>query len=309
MKVVVTGGAGFLGANVVRLLSEKGFSVSSCSRRMGVDIGEYQQIFEYLQDINPSLVIHCAAHVGGIAYNEQKPIEIFEDNLKIGMNIVKACASAGIKRLINIMPNCTYPGDLEVYREEDWWNGPMHETVLTYGLPRKTMWGLSWAYKKKELLDTVHLIFPNMYGPGDHFDPVKSHALGALIKKIVTAKREKKDKVEIWGTGRPVREWLYVEDAAESILKTMEHFNEIGIEPLNIGVGKGISISEMAELIKEAVDWEGEFVYLKDRPDGAMIKILDAERMKEILKWSPPTNIKDGIKKTVRWFLDEGKSV
>lgn len=309
MKVVVTGGMGFLGMYVVRLLEKEGFPIYSVSRRTGVDISEHKQIFEYLKDTKPSIVVHCAAHVGGIAYNEERPVEIFEDNLKIGMNILKASAEANIRRLINIMPNCTYPGDLKIYREEDWWNGAMHETVLTYGLPRKAMWGLSWAYHKKHLLDTVHLIFPNMYGPRDHFDPVRSHALGALIAKIVKAKRTGKRKVEIWGTGRPVREWLYVEDAAMAILKAIEHFDEIGVTPLNIGVGKGISISEMAELIKEAASWDGEFIYLTEKPDGAMIKILDAVRMKKIFNWTPPTNIKDGIIKTVRWFEDEDKSI
>jgi len=305
MKIVVTGGKGFLGRNVVKKLEEKDHEVESCSRSSGVDIRDYAAIYEYLKKSKPDLVVHCAAHVGGIAYNDLKPVEIFEDNLKIGMNIVKATAEAKVPKLVNIMPNCTYPGELNIYKEDQWWDGPMHETVLTYGLPRKVMWGLTWAYKKKGLLDAAHLVFPNMYGPYDHFDPVRSHALGALIVKIIEAKKKGQDKVEIWGTGKPVREWLYVEDGAESILKTIEHFDEIGIDILNIGVGKGVTITEMAELIREAVAWEGEFVYLKDRPDGAMIKVIEAKRMKKILDWEPPTEIRDGIKKTVEWYLKQ----
>lgn len=309
MKIVVTGGFGFLGSNVVRLLKED-FEVIPCSRRSGVDIRNYVEIFEFLNKIKPDLIVHCAAHVGGIAYNEEKPIEIFEDNLKIGMNIIKASCDAGVKRLINIMPNCTYPGDLEIYKEKDWWNGEVHESVLTYGLPRKMLWGLAWAYKKKGLLDSVHLIFPNMYGPGDHFDPLRSHALGALISKVCNAKKQNEKKVEIWGTGKPIREWLYVEDGAYSILLTIKNFERIGIQPLNIGVSKGISIAEMANLIKEEAGWDGEFIYCTERPDGAMIKILEAERMKTIFNWEPPCGIREGIKKTVRWYMEnESKSI
>lgn len=309
MKIVVTGGFGFLGSNVVRLLKGD-FNVIPCSRRTGVDIRNYLEIYKFLNKIKPDLIVHCAAHVGGIAYNEEKPIEIFEDNLKIGMNIVKASCDAGVKRLINIMPNCTYPGHLEIYKEKDWWNGKIHESVLTYGLPRKMLWGLTWAYKKKGLLDSVHLIFPNMYGPGDHFDSIRSHALGALIYKVCNAKKQGEKKVEIWGTGKPIREWLYVEDGAYSILLAIKNFEKIGIEPLNIGVSKGISIAEMANLIKEEAKWDGEFIYCPDKPDGAMIKILEADRMKAIFNWEPPCGIKEGIKKTVRWYMkNESKSI
>jgi len=302
VRVLVTGGAGFLGQHVVARLA-RGFDVTSCSRRSGVDIREYGAIEQHLLGLRPDYVVHCAAHVGGIAYNEQKPVEIFEDNIRIGLNIVKACAAAKVKGLINIMPNCTYPGHLQIYREENWWDGPMHETVLTYGMPRKAMWGLAWAYKQRGLLDSAHLVLPNMYGPGDHFDPVRSHALGALIAKIHEAKRENAASVAIWGTGKPVREWLFVEDAAEAIELALLKFHAIGVDVLNIGKGEGISITDMAVLIREAVGWRGEFVYHPDRPDGAMIKVLSPEKMLRVLGWSPATGMGDGIAKTVRWYV------
>jgi GDP-L-fucose synthase len=303
-KIVVTGGTGFLGKNVVKLLRKKKFDVNSVSRREGIDILDYVKFKEYLKKINPEIIIHCAAHVGGIAYNQLHPIEVFEDNTYIGLNVAKVCKDLGIPILINIMPNCTYPGDMDIYKEEKWWDGPMHESVLTYGLPRKMLWGACFAYcKKNSDFKPVHLIFPNMFGPEDHFEIIKSHALGALISKITYAKSNNKKTVEIWGTGKPIREWLYVEDGAEAILKTIlniEKFKQNEI--MNIGVTKGISIAELADMIKDIVGWNGEFIFQPEKPDGAMKKILLAEKMKETLEWSPKTELKEGIKKTVDWY-------
>jgi GDP-L-fucose synthase len=258
-----------------------------------------------LLDAKPEFVVHCAAHVGGIAYNEQRPVEIYEDNVKIGLNIVKACSRARVRGLINVMPNCTYPGALTLYREDQWWDGPMHETVLTYGLPRKAMWGLAWAYHSRGLLDSAHLVLPNMYGPGDHFDPVRSHALGALISKIVEAKTTNKDTVEIWGTGKPVREWLYVADGAKAIELAISKFDRIGIDIMNVGAGHGVSITDTANMIKEVVGWPGQFVYRPEKPDGAMIKILSPDKMRKVLQWDPATGLAEGIKRTVEWYMNE----
>ncbi len=304
-KVLVTGGNGFLGKNVIELLGSHGYNTFIASRKNGVNIVVYESILKYLREVFPEIIIHCAAHVGGIAYNRLHPIEVFEDNTLIGLNIVKACNEVGIKVLINVMPNCTYPGDMEEYEESKWWDGAMHESVLTYGLPRKMLWGSCFAYcQRNPEFKPVHLIFPNMYGPGDHFEMVRSHALGALIAKIVNAKKNNKNIVEIWGTGNPVREWLYVKDGAMSILKTLENFNKFQPnEIMNIGVRKGISIKELAFLIKEIVGWKGEFIFQIGKPDGAMKKILVAEKMKEKLNWNPSTELREGIKETIEWLL------
>ncbi len=308
-KILVTGGTGFLGKNVVRLLKDNKFDVYSVSREEGVDILEYGVFKKYLQKIKPAIVVHCAAHVGGIAYNRLHPVDVFEDNTKISMNVVKACNETGTNVLINIMPNCTYPGNMDIYEEEKWWDGAMHESVLTYGLPRKMLWGICFAYcQKKSSFKPVHLIFPNMYGPQDHFEIVKSHALGALISKIMDAKENNKKSVEIWGTGKPIREWLYVEDGAQAVLKSIQNIEKF--EPneiMNIGVTKGISVIDLANLIKEIAGWNGEFVLDTKKPDGAMKKILVAKKMKEKLDWSPPTELSVGIKKTIDWYKKQKK--
>lgn len=302
MKVLIAGGLGFLGSNVVKNLKKKGYEPLPFSRRTGIDIRDIKQITDFLTEEKAEIIINCAAHVGGIAYNSLKPVEIYEDNLLIGFNLVKASYEAGIKKLVNIMPNCTYPGVAEIYSEEEWWDGPMHDTVLTYGTPRKAIWVQCWTYKRKYDFNSISLILPNLYGPGDHFEPVRSHALGALIMKIVEAKLNNKKKVVIWGSGNPIREWGYVEDAAEGIIIAMEKYNDIDI--LNIGEGKGYTIKEIAHMIKEAIAWKGEFEFDTSRPDGAPKKILAISKMKSILGWEPKTDIKEGIKKTVKWYTN-----
>ena len=251
-------------------------------------------------------MINCAAHVGGIAYNALAPVAVYEDNLLIGFNLVRACYSNDVKKLVNIMPNCTYPGVAEVYEECDWWNGEMHDTVLTYGMPRKAFWVQCWAYKLANNFNSIHIVLPNLYGPGDHFDPVRSHALGALIRKIVDAKLDDNPTIEIWGTGTPIREWGYVADAAEGIIIAMEKYNDIEI--LNLGEGRGYTIREIAEMIKEAVGWRGEFTFDPSRPDGAPKKVLDVTRMKNVLGWQPNTSIEEGIRKTVQWYTKDMSS-
>ena len=301
MKIAVAGGFGFLGTYVVKRLKEKGYEAVPFSRRTGVDIRVFEQINEFLAGEKPEVVINCAAHVGGIAYNALAPVEVYEDNLLIGFNLVKACYQNKVKKLVNIMPNCTYPGVAEIYKEDEWWEGEMHDTVLTYGMPRKAVWVHCWAYKNKCGFNSIHVVLPNLYGPGDHFDPIRSHALGALIKKIAEAKLQNKPTVEIWGTGSPVREWGYVEDAAEGIVLAMEKYNDLEI--VNIGEGKGYTIKEIAEMIKEAVGWRGEFVFDPSRPDGAPKKVLDVSKMKKVLDWEPKTCIESGIRKTVEWYM------
>ena len=305
-SLLVTGSTGFLGKDVIKLLENiNKYKVSTVSRKNGINLLNLSETLDYFQKIKPDIVIHCAAHVGGIAYNALHPVEVFYDNTHIGLNVLKACLESGVKTFINVMPNCTYPGDMDEYEESKWWDGPIHPSVLTYGLPRKMLWGVCFAYcQKNPEFKPVHLILPNMYGPDDHFEIIRSHALGALISKIVDAKLKNEKTVNIWGTGKPVREWLYIKDGAMAIIKTLDNIDKF--EPneiMNIGVTKGISIKDLAELIKEIVGWEGEFNYQTEKPDGAMKKILDAEKMKTKLNWSPITNLKKGIRETIDWYM------
>ena len=204
---------------------------------------------------------------------------------------------------INPISNCSYPGHLtKDFQERDWWDGELHESVLTYGFVRKASWVQGWAYFKQYGMESIHLILPNMYGPGDHFEEKRSHALGALIKKITDAKIEKKPEVIVWGTGTPVREWLYVEDAADVLIKSISIMPTI--YPINIGVGKGISVKEMAELIKNIAGYKGKLIFDPTKPDGAPHKTMNNSRMiKHFMGWQPPTSLKNGIGNTVNWYI------
>src|SRR5260370_7618102 len=246
-KVVVLGGSGFLGANVAEASKRRGWQVERGSRRSGLGARQEPALIAYLSRMNPEILVHCAAHVGGIAYNAKCPVAIFEDNLLLGYTVLRAARRAGIKKLVNIMPNCTYPGEMDVYTESGWWDGPMHPTVLTYGIPPKPLSFHALPCPQEFGFQSIHLVLPNLYGPKDHFDVVRSHALGALIRKIVDAKQAGIDEVEICGTGRAVREWMYVEDAAEGIALPPERYNDIAI--INLVCGKGSPIQELTEII------------------------------------------------------------
>jgi len=306
-KIVVTGGTGFLGERVTETLSTSGVEVLSCSRREGVDIRDGSAFGTWLATVKPDCVVHCAAHVGGIGYVGKHAIEVFHDNVAIGTGLMQGIRQAGVDRLLSVMPNCTYPGEKQIYREHEWWDGAIHDSVLMYGLPRKMLWGLCKTYGPVTGLRSAHLILPNLYGPGDHFDPLRSHALGALVRKILDAQRHGASSVELWGTGTPVREWMFVRDAAEAVKKFLESDalddpESCSHEIYNVGIGEGVSIAALAETIKTAVGWEGSFVFDRTRPDGALRKLLDGTRFGALTGWSPSHCLDDGIEETVSWY-------
>ena len=302
-KIFVPGGNGFLGKRVVKELEERNIDYISLSLRDGYDFRNFEQTKELFEKEVFDAVINCAAFVGGIQYGYEKPGEIFYNNILMSTYLMEAARLTGVKRFINPISNCSYPAHLtQDFKEEEWWDGPLHESVLVYGFVRKAGWVQSWAYYKQYGFRTINLILPNMYGPGDHFEEKRSHALGALIMKFVEAKRKNLPSITVWGTGKPIREWLFVDDGAEVLIKSLEI--EPIIEPINVGIGKGISIFELAELIKEVVGYESEIVLDKSKPDGAPHKTMDNTKLKKIFKWEPPTTLREGIEKTVEWYLN-----
>jgi GDP-L-fucose synthase len=221
-------------------------------------------------------------------------------------NLMESARLTGIKRFVNPISNCSYPGHLtEDFKEEEWWDGQLDESVLVYGFVRKATWVQSWAYCKQYGFETVNLILPNMYGPGDHFEEKRSHALGALIMKFVEAKRKNLPHVTVWGSGKPVREWLFVDDGAEILVKALE--TGPTVDPINVGVGKGISILELAELIRDIVGYKGKIVLDRSKPDGAPHKTMDNSKLKVLFNWVPPTSLRNGIEQTVEWYMSNIK--
>jgi len=298
--IVVLGGTGFLGTHVAKAFAGRGYTVEVCARKSGVDARQDSSLLSFLKQTRPSVLVNCAHHGGGIAYNAERRVSIYEDNLLMGFYAVRAAAASGVRKFVNIMGNSTYPGTADVYRESGWWNGPLDPSVLASALPRKAQWVHTWAYQQETGLRAIHVVLPNLYGPGDHLDPERSHALMALVRKVWEAKAAGSNRVEIWGSGRPVREWLYVEDAAEGLVRATETYEAADI--LNLGSGQGCSVRELAETIRELIGWRGDFFYDTSRPDGAPRKVFDVSLMKAALGWEPPTGLRDGIQKTIEWF-------
>ena len=223
------------------------------------------------------------------------------------LNLLEAAHKSHVNRIINPISNCAYPGSATFFKEDEFWNGALHESVMVYGFVRKASWVGAWAYAKQYDLDVINLIFSNMYGPEDHFEEERSHALGALIMKIVKAKHSDQKEVIVWGSGKPVREWLHVDDGAEAMVRALQV--KPSVDPINIGIGKGISILDMANLIKELVGYKGKLVLDASKPDGAPYKTVDGSRGFNHFQWLPERNFKQGIAETIDWYEMYGAEI
>lgn len=301
MKILVTGSKGFLGKRLCRLLKKHNLDFVGTSYKDGVDLREMDSAKKLFETENPDYVINCASFVGGIHFGIKHQGELFYNNMRMHLNLLECSRLFKVKRVVNPIPNCAYPADARFFREDEFWDGPLHESVLAYGFARKASWVGSWAYNQQYGTDWVNLILSNMYGPEDHFEAERSHALGALIMKFDNAKRNNIPEVIVWGTGKPVREWLYVDDGAESLIRALEIVQHPDI--LNVGVGKGISVIELAELIAENIGYKGKLTLDPTKPDGAPYKTVDGTRLEKLINWSPQVSLKEGIKTTVDWYL------
>lgn len=302
-KIFVAGGTGFLGKRVIKRLEEEGMNFAIASRSMGVEFRDKNQTEKFFGKERPNVVINCAAYVGGIKFGLEHEGEIFYNNVLMNTNLIEYARKYNVKRYINPISNCSYPNIVQKdFKEDEWWNGPLHPSVLVYGFVKKATWVQSYAYHRQYGMDFINFLVPNMYGPGDHFDEVRSHALGALIMKIVKAKEENLPEVIVWGTGKPIREWVYVDDCVEAFIRALEI--PPVLEPINIGQGVGISIADLAKTIKRIVGYKGKLVFDTSKPDGAPYKVMNVDKMKKIFNWTPPTKLEEGIKKTVDWYYE-----
>jgi GDP-L-fucose synthase len=299
--ILVTGATGFVGKRVCRLLDARNLKYEGTSKSLGTDLRDQGAAVALFAKIKPAQVLNCASFVGGIQFGYKYPADIFRNNMPMIANIFEAARQSGVKRIVNPISNCVYPAALTLFTEDRLWDGPLHESVMVYGLLRKLSWAGSWAYGRQYGLDTVNLVLSNMYGPEDHFDEERSHALSALVKKFVDAKRTGAPEVIVWGTGTPVREWLYVDDGAQAMVRGLDCASID--EPVNVGVAEGVSVKALAELICDCVGYGGKIVFDTSKPDGAAYKTVDGSHGKALLDWSPQTDLKTGIRKTVNWYL------
>jgi GDP-L-fucose synthase len=301
-RVTVTGGAGFLGQHLVKRLKTYGAEVY-VPRQRDYNLTTLDASLRCLLEHPCDVLFHAAAYYGGIGINVAEPAKLYYTNLVMGANLMEAARLAKVGKFVAIGTACSYPGYLEGHlKESDLWAGPCHASVINYGLTKKMMAVQAQAYKKQYGLDSIHLILTNLYGPGDSYNPDRSHVVAALVRKWVEADMAKAPSIEVWGTGKPIREFIYVEDCADAIVMAAERYDDASI-PLNIGTGVGTSIKELAETLSATTGYKGKLNWNADKPDGAAMKVLDVARMKGVLdRWTPPTSLREGLARTIAWY-------
>jgi len=296
-RVFLTGAHGFLGKYVLQGLRDRGAVVVAPSHDE-LDLRNYEEIRAALIESDPDVVIHLAAVVGGIGANQKEPGRFFYQNLLMGLNMIEGARAAGIRKFVQVGTVCSYPKHTPTpFEETQLWNGYPEETNAPYGIAKKALLTMLQAYREQYHLNGVYLIPVNLYGPGDDIDLQASHVIPALVRKFLEAVKSASETVSIWGTGQASREFLYVGDAAEGILKAAELYN--GHEPVNLGSGKEISIRALAELIAKVVGFHGQIRFDPSRPDGQPRRMLDTSKAKELFGWTASTSLSEGLGRTI----------
>ncbi len=300
-RILVTGGAGFLGKHVVQKLRERGCREIFVPRSKDYNLVELEAVKTVYQDSKPDIVIHLAAVVGGIGANRENPGKFFYDNLMMGVQMIEQGRLFGVEKFVAIGTICAYPKFTPVpFKEEDLWNGYPEETNAPYGLAKKMLLVQAQAYRQQYGFNAIYLLPVNLYGPGDNFDPRSSHVIPALIKKCVDAVERGEDKIVVWGTGQASREFLYVEDTAEGIVLATEKYDKP--EPLNIGAGFEIKIRDLVGLIVELTGFQGRIEWDATKPDGQPRRCLDVSKAEKELGFKAKTDFRKGLRKTTEWY-------
>lgn len=301
-KVIVTGGAGFVGSNIVRRLKDLGCKKIIVPTRKEYDLTlEYDVIRLYKNNPNTDIVIHLAAVVGGIGANREHPGEFYYKNLVMGAMLIEHARLNNVKKFVAIGTICAYPKFTPVpFKEDDLWLGYPEETNAPYGLAKKMMLVQSEAYRKEYGFNSIFLLPVNLYGPGDNFNPDSSHVIPALIKKCNDAIKNNEKEITVWGTGLASREFLYVEDCAEGILLAADRYNKS--DPVNLGAGFEITIKDLVALITKLTGFKGKIVWDKTKPDGQPRRMLDTTRAKKEFGFEAKTNFEQGLKYTIEWY-------
>lgn len=300
-KVLLTGGAGFLGREVANKLVEAGVVLDDIRipRSKDTDLRRWENCQRVVRDID--MVIHLAARVGGIEFNQNYPAQLFYDNAIMGLQLIEAARLEGVEKFVSVGTVCAYPKFTPVpFKEDDIWNGYPEETNAPYGLAKKMLLIQSQTYRQQYRFNSIFLLPVNLYGPGDNFDPESSHVIPALIRKFCEAVKTGRKKVDVWGTGSASREFLYVEDAARGIIMAAASYNKA--DPVNLGSGKEIRIRDLAELISRLTGFEGEIEWDTTKPDGQPRRCLDTSRAKIELGFEAKMKFKEGLQRTIAWY-------
>jgi GDP-L-fucose synthase len=301
-RVLVTGGAGFLGRHVVEKLRERGCKDVVVPRSRDCDLRDADVIRRLLKDVRPDLVIHLAAICGGIEANRRRPGTFFYDNAIMGIQLIELARLQGVRKLVVTGTACAYPKFTPVpFREEEIWNGYPEETNAPYGLAKRMLLVQLQAYREQYDFHGIYVIPVNLYGPWDNFDLTTSHVIPAIIRKMVEAQRQNAKEVVLWGTGKPSREFLYVEDCAEGIALAAEKYDDP--RPVNLGMGRETSIRELVEIIQREVGFKGALRWDPSKPDGQPRRYVDTSRS-QAFGFKARTSLEEGIRKTVAWYRE-----
>lgn len=299
--VVVTGGTGFLGRHLTKALKNKNPKIVKSLGSKDYDIRDYNKCLKAFSGAD--IVIHLAANVGGIGYNRDYPADLFDDNIRMAVNSLRAARKCNVEKFVGIGTVCAYPKFCTVpFKEEDLWEGYPEETNAAYGLAKKMLLVQSQAYRQQYDFNSIYLIPVNLYGPDDNFNPHSSHVIPALIKKFIDAKENNVDTVEVWGSGNATREFLYVDDAVKGIIAATEKYNDA--DPVNLGSSYEISIKDLANLIKKLTNYKGKIVWDYSKPDGQPRRKIDIQRAQNRFGFEAKTTFNEGLQKTINWYLN-----
>jgi GDP-L-fucose synthase len=302
-NILVLGGNGFMGKNIQEIFKFSEYNMFYESRKTGFDLHSLDSTIKHITDIAPDIIIFAAAHVGSIGYVSENAADIINDNSQMYINLYKAVSLIKPDILIiNPISNCSYPGIIDIQHEELWWNGPVHHSIESYGIPKKLGYIISKCYEKQYGIKTLNLIVPNAYGPNDYIDESRTHAMNGIIMRMIKSQNEEHKEFLIWGTGTPIREWIYMPDVARLMKEIID--NEIYNlpNPLNIGQENGVSILESSTTAKEALNYDVEFIFDTNKQDGAPIKILGNKKFCKFFPNFKFTEVSEGIQQTINYY-------
>lgn len=303
MRYLILGSTGFIGSALKNRLQKEGKDIVCTSRSLGLDLLDYEKLENFVKVSKPDVIYNLATHAGSVHYYKNNASKVYSDNVQMALNVYKSVSSVSKDiKVIQPFSNCSYPGDVTIQKEEEWLNGPVHDSVSAFGNSKRATYYLSKAFNQQHQIRSINLMFPNAFGPGDTTDLQKTHALNGMIIRMIQSKNSQEKQFVVWGTGSPIREWIYIDDFVTALVESVKL--DCLIEPVNVGQHAGYSIRQSAEAIKQCTGFEGDIVFDTTYQDGAPIKIMEGKKFQSLFPNFSWHNHHLGINKTVRYYQE-----